>query len=97
MLLVHSMLIRYLNLQIERALLSSFFFLFVVVQSSILMVVIVFKEAYEEFKHVLLAFIYDKDDKASPVANEVGLNSTFTVCLTRGPLRASSIDVVGVK
>ncbi|KAG4943729.1 hypothetical protein JHK85_048375 [Glycine max] len=30
----------------------------------------VFKEAYEEFKHVLLAFIYDKDDKNSPVANE---------------------------
>jgi hypothetical protein len=32
----------------------------------------VFKEAYEEFKHVLLAFIYDKDDLTSPVANEVG-------------------------
>lgn len=31
-----------------------------------------FKEAYEEFKHVLLAFIYDKDDQSSPVANEVG-------------------------
>lgn len=31
-----------------------------------------FKEAYEEFKHVLLAFIYDKDDQTSPVANEVG-------------------------
>lgn len=30
-----------------------------------------FKEAYEEFKHVLLAFIYDKDDQASPVASEV--------------------------
>ncbi|KAF5463813.1 hypothetical protein F2P56_013945, partial [Juglans regia] len=31
-----------------------------------------YPEAYEEFKHVLLAFIYDKDDKTSPVANEVG-------------------------
>ncbi|KAL1333111.1 hypothetical protein HN51_061871 [Arachis hypogaea] len=29
-----------------------------------------YPEAYEEFKHVLLAFIYDKDDKSSPVANE---------------------------
>ncbi|KAE9607778.1 putative CTLH/CRA to LisH motif domain-containing protein [Lupinus albus] len=31
-----------------------------------------YPEAYEEFKHVLLAFIYDKDDTNSPVANEVG-------------------------
>lgn len=29
------------------------------------------KEAYEEFKHVLLAFIYDKEDQASPVVSEV--------------------------
>lgn len=29
-----------------------------------------YPEAYEEFKHVLLAFIYDKDDQSSPVANE---------------------------
>ncbi|KAK1422024.1 hypothetical protein QVD17_24864 [Tagetes erecta] len=29
-----------------------------------------YPEAYEEFKHVLLAFIYDKDDQASPVVNE---------------------------
>ncbi|QCD81644.1 uncharacterized protein LOC114177911 [Vigna unguiculata] len=29
-----------------------------------------YPEAYEEFKHVLLAFIYDKDDNTSPVANE---------------------------
>lgn len=29
-----------------------------------------YPEAYEEFKHVLLAFIYDKEDKTSPVANE---------------------------
>lgn len=41
------------------------------------MVVFVFKEAYEEFKHVLLAFIYDKDDMTSPVANEVCLSPTF--------------------
>ncbi|KAL8124869.1 hypothetical protein AgCh_012508 [Apium graveolens] len=29
-----------------------------------------YPEAYEEFKHVLLAFIYDKNDKTSPVADE---------------------------
>ncbi|KAI4327465.1 hypothetical protein L6164_019924 [Bauhinia variegata] len=29
-----------------------------------------YPEAYEEFKHVLLALIYDKDDQCSPVANE---------------------------
>lgn len=29
-----------------------------------------YPEAYEEFKHVLLALIYDKDDSTSPVANE---------------------------
>ncbi|CAN6466702.1 unnamed protein product [Victoria cruziana] len=29
-----------------------------------------YPEAYEEFKHVLLAFIYDKDDHNSPVVNE---------------------------
>ncbi|XP_076943314.1 uncharacterized protein LOC143613513 [Bidens hawaiensis] len=29
-----------------------------------------YPEAYEEFKHVLLAFIYDKDDSTSPVVNE---------------------------
>ncbi|XAR57807.1 hypothetical protein NMG60_11026074 [Bertholletia excelsa] len=29
-----------------------------------------YPEAYEEFKHVLLAFIFDKDDQTSPVANE---------------------------
>ncbi|KAF8018613.1 hypothetical protein BT93_H3494 [Corymbia citriodora subsp. variegata] len=29
-----------------------------------------YPEAYEEFKHVLLAFIYDKDDQSSPVADE---------------------------
>ncbi|KAL5982428.1 hypothetical protein ACLOJK_016499 [Asimina triloba] len=30
-----------------------------------------YPEAYEEFKHVLLAFIFDKEDNTSPVANEV--------------------------
>ncbi|KAH9711833.1 Ran-binding protein in the microtubule-organising centre protein [Citrus sinensis] len=29
------------------------------------------QEAYEEFKHVLLAFIYDKDDPTSPVAKGI--------------------------
>ncbi|XP_078165153.1 ran-binding protein in the microtubule-organising centre protein [Carex rostrata] len=29
-----------------------------------------YPEAYEEFKHVLLALIYDKEDESSPVANE---------------------------
>ncbi|XP_047322860.1 uncharacterized protein LOC124926638 isoform X2 [Impatiens glandulifera] len=29
-----------------------------------------YPEAYEEFKHVLLAFVYDKDDQNSPVAVE---------------------------
>ncbi|KAF6157203.1 hypothetical protein GIB67_041664 [Kingdonia uniflora] len=29
------------------------------------------QEAYEKFKHVLLALIYGKDDQTSPVANEV--------------------------
>ncbi|KAI7724488.1 hypothetical protein M8C21_024507, partial [Ambrosia artemisiifolia] len=29
-----------------------------------------YPEAYEEFKHVLLAFIFDKDDQTSPVVNE---------------------------
>ncbi|CAH2075716.1 unnamed protein product [Thlaspi arvense] len=32
-----------------------------------------YPEAYEEFKHVLLAFIFDKDDQTSPVANEEDL------------------------
>lgn len=29
-----------------------------------------YPEAYEEFKHVLLALIFDKEDQSSPVANE---------------------------
>ncbi|KAI3948623.1 hypothetical protein MKW98_027689, partial [Papaver atlanticum] len=31
-----------------------------------------YQEAYEEFKHFLLALIFDKDDQTSPVANEAG-------------------------
>ncbi|KAF6145292.1 hypothetical protein GIB67_006690, partial [Kingdonia uniflora] len=33
------------------------------------------QEAYEEFKHVLLALIYGKDDQTSPVANEVDIQA----------------------
>lgn len=40
-----------------------------------------FKEAYEEFKHVLLAFIYDKDNQTSPVTYEV--NITFGILETQ--------------
>ncbi|KAL4582316.1 hypothetical protein LXL04_006863 [Taraxacum kok-saghyz] len=29
-----------------------------------------YPEAYEEFKHVMLVFLYDKDDQTSPVVNE---------------------------
>ncbi|GLT49856.1 hypothetical protein SLA2020_233840 [Shorea laevis] len=39
----------------------------------------VFKEAYEEFKHVLLAFVYDKDDQTSPVANEWAERRRFEI------------------
>jgi len=52
---------------------NSNWLLFVVFSFPVLTVGFVFKEAYEEFKHVLLAFIYDKDDKTSPVANEVSV------------------------
>ncbi|KAF5736130.1 hypothetical protein HS088_TW14G00265 [Tripterygium wilfordii] len=38
-----------------------------------------YPEAYEEFKHVLLAFIYDKDDKTSPVANEWSERRRFDI------------------
>ncbi|GJM84424.1 hypothetical protein PR202_ga00092 [Eleusine coracana subsp. coracana] len=30
-----------------------------------------YPEAYEEFKHIMLVLIYDKDDQSSPVVNEV--------------------------
>ena len=36
------------------------------------------KEAYEEFKHVLLAFIYDKNNQTSPVTYEVD-NTIFSI------------------
>ncbi|KAK4791505.1 hypothetical protein SAY86_031918 [Trapa natans] len=38
-----------------------------------------YPEAYEEFKHILLAFIYDKDDQNSPVANEWSENKRFEI------------------
>ncbi|KAF6134139.1 hypothetical protein GIB67_013536 [Kingdonia uniflora] len=41
-------------------------------------------EAYEEFKHALLALIYGKDDQTSPVANEVDIQAlAHVVKLTR--------------
>ena len=42
----------------------------------------VFKEAYEEFKHILLAFIYDKDDQNSPVTEAVSFFDTMHKILT---------------
>lgn len=36
-----------------------------------------YPEAYEEFKHILLVLIYDKDDQSSPVANEWSINRRF--------------------
>ncbi|WCJ31104.1 hypothetical protein M5689_012618 [Euphorbia peplus] len=38
-----------------------------------------YPEAYEEFKHVLLAFIYDKNDQNSPVANEWSEKRRFDI------------------
>ncbi|XP_073123071.1 uncharacterized protein [Henckelia pumila] len=38
-----------------------------------------YPEAYEDFKHVLLAFIYDKDDQTSPVANEWSKKRRFDI------------------
>lgn len=54
------------------------------------------KEAYEEFKHVLLAFIYDKDNQTSPVTYEVNNIhfSLFTsVIITFSILKCSLVDV----
>ncbi|KAL0350648.1 UNVERIFIED_CONTAM: hypothetical protein Sradi_4214000 [Sesamum radiatum] len=46
-------------------------------------------EAYEEFKHVLLAFIYDKDDQTSPVVNEWSERRRFEIAgLLSSVLRA---------
>ncbi|XP_058228430.1 uncharacterized protein LOC131336567 [Rhododendron vialii] len=38
-----------------------------------------YPEAYEEFKHVLLALIFDKDDQTSPVANEWSERRRFDI------------------
>ncbi|KAH9616117.1 hypothetical protein KSS87_012835 [Heliosperma pusillum] len=38
-----------------------------------------YPEAYEEFKHVLLALIYDKEDTDSPVANEWSEKRRFEI------------------
>ena len=38
-----------------------------------------YPEVYEEFKHVLLAFIYDKEDQASPVASEWSEKRRFDI------------------
>lgn len=48
-----------------------------------------YPEAYEEFKHVLLAFIYDKDDQSSPVADEWSEKKRFDIAgLMSSVLRA---------
>ncbi|KAF8405057.1 hypothetical protein HHK36_009954 [Tetracentron sinense] len=48
-----------------------------------------YPEAYEEFKHVLLAFIFDKDDRTSPVANEWSERRRFDIAgLLSSVLRA---------
>uniref|UniRef100_A0A0D9XJ75 CTLH domain-containing protein n=2 Tax=Leersia perrieri TaxID=77586 RepID=A0A0D9XJ75_9ORYZ len=36
-----------------------------------------YPEAYEEFKHILLVLIYDKDDQSSPVANEWSIKKRY--------------------
>uniref|UniRef100_A0ACD5U6T2 Uncharacterized protein n=1 Tax=Avena sativa TaxID=4498 RepID=A0ACD5U6T2_AVESA len=36
-----------------------------------------YPEAYEEFKHILLVLIYDKDDQSSPVTNEWSIKRRF--------------------
>jgi hypothetical protein len=49
-----------------------------------------YPEAYEEFKHVLLALIYDKDDQTSPVANEWAEKRRYEMAgLMSSVLRAS--------
>ncbi|KAF6176158.1 hypothetical protein GIB67_023449 [Kingdonia uniflora] len=48
-----------------------------------------YPEAYEEFKHVLLALIYGKDDQTSPVANEWAVIRRFEIAgLLSSVLRA---------
>ncbi|KAK3157455.1 hypothetical protein QOZ80_2AG0122620 [Eleusine coracana subsp. coracana] len=36
-----------------------------------------YPEAYEEFKHIMLVLIYDKDDQSSPVVNEWSVKRRF--------------------
>ncbi|KAJ1295647.1 hypothetical protein BS78_01G238900 [Paspalum vaginatum] len=36
-----------------------------------------YPEAYEEFKHIMLVLIYDKDDQSSPVVNEWSIKRRF--------------------
>uniref|UniRef100_A0A1J3J7M2 Glucose-induced degradation protein 8-like protein n=1 Tax=Noccaea caerulescens TaxID=107243 RepID=A0A1J3J7M2_NOCCA len=49
-----------------------------------------YPEAYEEFKHVLLALIYDKYDQTSPVANEWAEKTRYEMAgLMSSVLRAS--------
>jgi hypothetical protein len=36
-----------------------------------------YPEAYEEFKHIMLVLIYDKDDQLSPVVNEWSIKRRF--------------------
>ncbi|CAD6212477.1 unnamed protein product [Miscanthus lutarioriparius] len=36
-----------------------------------------YPEAYEEFKHIMLVLIYDKDDQSSPVVNEWSIKKRF--------------------
>ncbi|XP_024007453.1 uncharacterized protein LOC18013009 isoform X2 [Eutrema salsugineum] len=49
-----------------------------------------YPEAYEEFKHVLLALIYDKNDQTSPVANEWAEKRRYEMAgLMSSVLRAS--------
>ncbi|KAK6116249.1 hypothetical protein DH2020_050045 [Rehmannia glutinosa] len=48
-----------------------------------------YPEAYEEFKHALLALIYDKDDQTSPVVNEWSERRRFEIAgLLSSVLRA---------
>ncbi|KAL3646266.1 hypothetical protein CASFOL_011446 [Castilleja foliolosa] len=48
-----------------------------------------YPEAYEEFKHVLLALIYDKNDQTSPVVNEWSEKRRFEIAgLLSSVLRA---------
>ncbi|CAL4924708.1 unnamed protein product [Urochloa decumbens] len=52
-----------------------------------------YPEAYEEFKHIILVLIYDKDDQLSPVVNEWSIKRRFELAgllssILRAHLRA---------